>query len=205
MRHAVTQRMRGRLTFASVTSLLAIFVALAGTGYAAITLPSNSVGPRQIKTNAVGGAEIRTNAVRSGEVRNRALRFVDFRAGTFPPGPRGPQGIQGIQGIQGERGTFSDITVQFTQATADLADGTSASYNAFCPAGQIGIGGGFRGDFEDSEATNVGSSRPAMTPGNTEPPLDNGTFTGWRITALNVAGGVTTGIRPEVWAICVSP
>jgi hypothetical protein len=205
MRHAVMQRIRGRLTFASVTSLMAIFVALGGTGYAAITLPSNSVGPRQIKTNGVGGAEIRKNAVRSGEVKNGALRAVDFRTGTFPPGPRGPQGIQGIQGIQGERGTFSDITVQFEQAAADLADGASQSYNAFCPSGQIGIGGGFRGDFDDSEATNVGSSRPAMTPGNTEPPLDNGSFTGWRITVLNVAGGVMAGIRPEVWAVCVTP
>jgi hypothetical protein len=202
MRDAVIQRMRGRLTFASVTSLLAIFVALAGTGYAAITLPSNSVGAQQIKTNGVGGAEIRKNAVRSGEVKNGALRVVDFRAGTFPAGPRG---TQGVQGLQGERGTFSDITVQFEQAAADLADGASQSYNAFCPAGQIGLGGGFRGDLTDSEATNVGSSRPAMSVTNTEPPLDNGAFTGWRITALNVAGGVTTGIRPEVWAICVSP
>jgi hypothetical protein len=205
MRHAVMERIRGRLTFASVTSLMAIFVALGGTGYAAITLPSNSVGPRQIKTNAVGGTEIRKNAVRSGEIRNGALRFVDFRAGTFPPGPRGPQGIQGIQGIQGERGTFSDITVQFEQAAADLADGASQSYNAFCPAGQIGIGGGFRGDLTDSEATNVGSSRPAMSTGNTEPPLDDGTFMGWRITVQNVAGGVMAGIRPEVWAVCVTP
>jgi hypothetical protein len=202
MRHAVMQRMRARLTFASATSLLAIFVALGGTGYAAITLPGNSVGPKQIKKNGVGGQEIRKNSVRSGEVRNGTLRLVDFRAGTFPAGPRGPQGSPGVQG---ERGTFGDITVQFEQAAADLADGASASYNAFCPEGQIAIGGGFRGDVTDSEATNVGSARPAMAPSNTEPPLDNGTFSGWRITVLNIAGGVTTGIRPEVWVVCVTP
>jgi hypothetical protein len=205
MRDAVMQRLRARLTFASATSLLAIFVALGGTGYAAITLPSNSVGPNQIKTNAVGGTEIRKNAVRSGEVKNLSLRLVDFRAGTFPAGPRGPQGPRGVPGVQGERGTFGDITVQFEQAAADLADGASASYNAFCPEGQIGIGGGFRGDLTDSEATNVGSSRPAMAPTNTEPPLDNGTLSGWRITVLNIPGGVTTGIRPEVWVVCVTP
>ena len=202
MRDAVMQRIRNRLTFASVTSLLAIFVALGGTGYAAITLPSNSVGPNQIKTNAVGGTEIRKNAVRSGEVKNRSLRLVDFRAGTFPAGPPGPQGLQGLQG---ERGTFGDITVQFEQAAADLADGASQSYNAFCPAGQIGIGGGFRGDATESEATNVGSSRPAMSPGNTEPPVDDGTLTGWRITVVNLPGAPAAGIRPEVWVICVTP
>jgi hypothetical protein len=196
---------RSRLSFASVTSLLAIFVALGGTGYAAITLPDNSVSAKQIKRNGVGAAEIRKNAVRSGEVRNGTLGIADFRAGTIPPGPQGPQGLQGVQGLQGEPGSFEDVTVQFTEATADLADGTSASYNAFCPAGQVGIGGGFRGDFEDSEATNVGSSRPSMSPGNTEPPLDGGTFTGWRITVLNPTGGVMAGIRPQVWVFCGTP
>jgi hypothetical protein len=205
MRNAVTQRVRGNLSFASVTSLLAIFVALGGTGYAAITLPDNSVSAKQIKRNAVGGAEIRKNAVRSGEVRNGTLGVADFRAGAIPQGPQGLQGLQGPQGLQGERGSFEDVTVQFEEAIADLPDGASASYNAFCPEGQVGIGGGFRGDFDDSEATNVGSSRPSMSPGNTEPPLDGGTFRGWRITVFNPAGGVTTGIRPQVWVFCATP
>ena len=39
--------------YASVTSTLALFFALGGGGYAAATLPANSVGPRQIKKNAV--------------------------------------------------------------------------------------------------------------------------------------------------------
>ena len=199
MRHAVMQRIRPRLSFASVTSLIAIFVALGGTGYAAITLPNNSIGAKQIKKNGVGGAEIRKNAVRSGEVRNRALRAVDFAVGQLPAGP------QGVQGIQGARGTFGDITVQFEQAAADLGDGLSMSYNAFCPEGQIGIAGGFRGDATDSEATNVGSSRPAMSSTNTEPPLDGGTFTGWRITVVNLPGAPAAGIRPEVWVACVTP
>jgi hypothetical protein len=198
MRDAVTSWARARLTLSNVLSVVALFAALGGTAYAAVALPKNSVGAKQIKKNAV----------RTAEVKNRSLRAVDFRRGQLPRGPQGPQGIpgtQGIQGLQGERGTFRDITVQFEQATADLADGASQSYNVFCPDGQIGIAGGFRGDFDDSEATNVGSSRPAMGPSNTEPPTDGGAFTGWRITVLNHAGGVTTGIRPEVWVVCVTP
>jgi hypothetical protein len=93
--------------------------------------------------------------------------------------------------------------VQHELAAADLADGLKASYNAFCPAGQQAIGGGGRGDATTSEETNVPASRPAISAANTEPPLDGGTFTGWRITVINVAGGVTTGIRPEVWVVCV--
>jgi hypothetical protein len=100
-------------------------------------------------------------------------------------------------------GGFDTVTVQFEEATADLADGASASYDVFCPAGEQAIGGGARGDATDSEATNVGSSRPAISASNTGPPVDGQSFTGWRATVLNPAGGVTTGIRPDVWVVCV--
>ena len=88
-------------------------------------------------------------------------------------------------------------------AQADFLDGVNASYNAFCPAGYQGVAGGGRGDDTLSEETNVPASRPAMSSTNTEPPPDGGSFTGWRITAINVAGGVGAGIRPEVWVVCV--
>jgi hypothetical protein len=77
------------------------------------------------------------------------------------------------------------------------------SYNVCCLAGQQAIAGGARGDATDSEATSVTSSRPAISSGNTEPPLSGGSFTGWRITATNLPGGVVAGIRPEVWVVCV--
>jgi hypothetical protein len=56
-------RVRARLSFANVTSALALFVALGGTSYAAITLPENSVGTREIRTGGVGKAEIQTGGV----------------------------------------------------------------------------------------------------------------------------------------------
>ena len=43
------QRIRARLSFANVMSLLALFVALGGSSYAAVTLARNSVGAKQIK------------------------------------------------------------------------------------------------------------------------------------------------------------
>src|SRR5919108_4804559 len=42
-----------RLQPATVVSLVALFVALGGTGYAAIKLPANSVGTKQLKKKAV--------------------------------------------------------------------------------------------------------------------------------------------------------
>jgi hypothetical protein len=198
----MTRWMRSHLTLPNVLSVVAVFAALGGTSYAAVKVSRNAVGASQIKTGGVG----------SSEVKNGSLRKVDLRASDLPTGPIGPVGPAGVKGPKGDPGDPGDtgatgnvhpVTVQFEQAAADLADGTSASYNAFCPDGMQGIGGGFRGDATASEATNTGSSRPAMLPSNTEPPLDGGTYTGWRITVLNISGGVMAGIRPEVWVACV--
>lgn len=60
---------RRHLSFANVTAVLALFVALGGTGYAAISIPANSVGSAQIRPNAVGASEIRRGAVGRSEIR----------------------------------------------------------------------------------------------------------------------------------------
>ena len=92
------QGMRSRLTSAHVIALIALFVALGGTGYAAVKLPKNSVGARQIKTGGVG----------SSEVKNGALRKADFRASDLPRGPQGLQGLQGLKGDKGDKGDTGD-------------------------------------------------------------------------------------------------
>ena len=206
------RRIFGNGRYANVTATMALVVALGGTSYAAVALPKNSVGSGQIKKGAVKGPDIKGNAVTTGKVKNGSLLAADFKTGQLPAGakgnkgdtgPRGDTGPKGDTGLQGPAGTFGAVTVQFASAAADLADGANASYNVFCPAGQQAIGGGARGDATSSEATSVTSSRPAKSAIDTEPPTNGQSFTGWRITVVNPAGGVTTGIRPEVWAICV--
>lgn len=63
-------------------ALLALFVALGGTSYAAIRIPVNSVGSRQI----------RNNAVTSPKVKNGSLIAKDFKSGQLPRGPKGDKG-----------------------------------------------------------------------------------------------------------------
>ena len=75
-------------------ALLALFVAMGGTSYAAFKLPNNSVGTKQIKRNAIN----------SSKVANGSLHAGDFEAGQLPAGERGPQGPQGMQGLQGVQG-----------------------------------------------------------------------------------------------------
>jgi hypothetical protein len=96
----VFSRLRPRLSFANVTALLALSIALGGTSYAAITLPRNSVGKAQIRARAVGASELRAGAVSSravrkhsigvGKLSSRARRSLRGSAG--PAGPAGPPG-----------------------------------------------------------------------------------------------------------------
>jgi hypothetical protein len=61
------------LTFANVTSSLALFKALGGTAYAAVALPKNSLGPKQLKKGAVTSVKLRDRLVRIGDINPRAL------------------------------------------------------------------------------------------------------------------------------------
>jgi hypothetical protein len=94
---------RDHLTYANVMATIAVFVALGGSSYAAVTLKKNSVKSRHIATNAVS----------SSKIKDRSLLARDFKPGqlpagtagaTGPQGPQGPQGLQGAPGAPGERG-----------------------------------------------------------------------------------------------------
>jgi hypothetical protein len=200
---------RSHLSFANVVSLMALFVALGGTTYAAATLSKNSVGAKQIKKDAVRASEIKSRAVGTSEVRDGALLAQDFKAGQLLAGAKGDKGDKGDKGLKGDKGdtgdtgSFDSVTTVFFQAPADLANGANMSYGAFCPAGKQAIAGGGRGDDTLSEETILTNTRPAISSSNTEPPLAGQSFTGWRITVVNPAGGAVSGIRPEVWVVCV--
>jgi len=58
---------------AFVISVIALFVALGGTSYAAVHLPSNSVGTKQLKKNAVTSAKIKNKAVTAAKINVTGL------------------------------------------------------------------------------------------------------------------------------------
>jgi hypothetical protein len=76
---------------ALVISIVAIFVALGGTGYAAIKITG-----KQIKDSSLTGKD----------VKNRSLTKKDFKGSVT--GPRGAQGAQGGTGPTGPAGPFTD-------------------------------------------------------------------------------------------------
>ena len=98
---------------AMLVALLALFVALGGSSYAALNLPKGSVGAKQLKQNSVT----------SPKVKRGSLLVSDFRASQRarlrgPRGRRGSQGLQGLQGPQGVRGPAGTPN-GYTQAQAD--------------------------------------------------------------------------------------
>jgi hypothetical protein len=67
----VLRRTRPRLTYANVMSTIAVFIALGGSSYAAVTLNG-----RDIKHRSVSGAKIKRNALTRLEIRESSLTTV---------------------------------------------------------------------------------------------------------------------------------
>lgn len=69
------QRLRARLTYANVTSTVALFLVLGGaTTYAAQQLAERSVGERQLRPGAVTAPKLRKNAVTAPKIMALAVK-----------------------------------------------------------------------------------------------------------------------------------
>ncbi len=83
--------MSKRITPSLVISVIALVVALGGASYAALKIPKNSVGSKQLKKNSVTAKKIKKNAVtaaklkagsvNSSKVKDGTLLRSDFQAG----------------------------------------------------------------------------------------------------------------------------
>ena len=105
--------------------LLARFIALGGTSYAATKLPKNSVGSTQIRSGAVSEAKL-AKAVKTKLGRTGAKGATGATGAPGPPGPAGPQGPAGptSAGVGGTNiginvGAFTS-TLNFSATTVTL-------------------------------------------------------------------------------------
>jgi hypothetical protein len=79
---------------ALVIAVIALFVSLGGTGYAAIKITGKSV-----KNGSLTGKDIKSNSVTGKNVKG--LGAGDFKSGQLPTGPQGPKGATGPRGATG--------------------------------------------------------------------------------------------------------
>jgi hypothetical protein len=170
-------------------ALIAVFFAIGGTSYAAVTLPPNSVGNPQLKNRAVSLVKIRraTIAALRGPAGRNGLTGPTGPAGpTGRTGPRGPAGPKGSTGAPGPAGTFGTVTVH--SQTLSVSAGAQSGNAETCPVGTTAVGGG--ASFGPSNGAAEGnvwieSSRPDPASG-TSP-------TGW-FTIVNNSSGSTQSV-----------
>lgn len=145
-----------------VISLIALFVALGGTSYAAITITGKNV-----KNGSLTGADLKNESVTTADIKNGSLLTKDFKAGQLPnftaastqPGPAGPKGDTGATGPAGPKGDKGDTgatgatgatgspglsQVERVSASSAMDSDSPKTVTATCPAGKSMIAGGYR-------------------------------------------------------------
>jgi hypothetical protein len=106
---------------ALVVAVLALIVALGGTGYAAITLPANSVGKKQLKKGSVWSSKIRRNAVTGLKVKPDTLTGADIRESTLGKVPTA--GHADVADRATSAATASSATTASTAGNANALQG----------------------------------------------------------------------------------
>jgi hypothetical protein len=124
----VIGRIRTRLTYANTVATLALFLALGGSSYAAL-----SVTGKNVKNSSLTGKDVKNSSLGTLDVKNGALLSGDFKSGQLPQGAQGPQGPQGPQGAQGAQGPQGDDGLQGPAGTARAYANVRTTCAATCP------------------------------------------------------------------------
>ena len=155
-------RARNHFTYANVMATIAVFIALGGTSYAALKLPSNSVGATQIKSGAVHTAEIRDRTIRLQDISSSARASLRGQIG--PQGPAGPAGAAAVR-------HFAAVSAAGAFLRGDAKSG-----------GRAGSTGTYTVGFADSVSGCAYAATLGTTDGSTTPP--------GRITVNDAVGSV---------------
>lgn len=195
--------------------MLALFIALGGTSYAAVKLPAKSVGTKQLKANAVTGAKVKNGSLVAADFGGQLPAGATGAQGPAgPAGPAGPkgdtgaagakgdqgtQGAQGIQGIQGQKGDKGDAGGAFTyRRLADVSsavDSTSPkTLTGTCAAGELAIGG--RTVTDASGAAPIGISALHEEDAG-------GGLSRWKVTAYEAGGNFLGDWGITLKVVCV--
>ena len=160
---------------ATVVAYLALFVALGGTSYAAITVTGSNVTDesltgQDVRDGSLRSRDVENNTLTSSDVRDSSLRERDFLPGSLPQGERGPAGPEGAKGDTGPVGPPGPSVSGSTEGPAGPAG----------PAGPVGPAGpagpaGTKGDSGPTgERGPAGTTGPAGPTGDSGPTGENG-------------------------------
>ena len=116
---------------ALVVASLALLLALAGSAYAAVALPRDSVGAAQLRTGAVTSVDVRNGSLQAFDLSSAARRELSGRIG--PMGLQGPKGDPGPAGATG---------IEVVRAGSAFSSSPERHVTVDCPPGKRLLGGG---------------------------------------------------------------
>ncbi len=174
-----------KLTYTNVAATLALFVALGGSSYAAVTLTGANV-----RNGTMTGSDLRNESVEGRDVDNGSLTGTDLKNGSVTASDLGSlagadvkpaQTAAGPQGPAGPAGTTQVLTRRISDVALDSGDAKDVTPR--CLVGEVAVGGGAVHDGTVSDIVGVVYSYPLEADGS--PPEDGERATAWRIGAEN--------------------
>ena len=136
---------------ALVISLIALFIALGGTGYAALKLPRNSVGTRQLKNNAVTSSKVKNGSLTGADLKSGSVSGSTINLGSLGAVPNATHAGSADNATNAQAAAVANSlgSVSYVQGNVVVAPGNggsgfaeSDSSTATCPAGTVVIGSG---------------------------------------------------------------
>jgi Collagen triple helix repeat (20 copies) len=121
--------LRGRVTYANVMATAAVFLALGGTSYAAVTITG-----KDVKDSSLTGRDVRNSSLTTNDIKDGSLLVADFKAGQLTGGAAGSQGTRGETGATGPQGPKGDTGATGSQGP----EGDTGATGAQGPKGDTG-------------------------------------------------------------------
>ena len=187
-------RARGALPSPSMAAaLLALFIALGGTGYAASTLGGSAWGSRAhasaVHRKAKGLTKRQVDSLVASYFRSHLSLFRG------PAGRNGVNGAPGINGAPGATNAINRVTIGTVMCSGAPCSG-SATLTAPCNQGERALGGGYRKPAESGNGT-------LFTVNETRPDPKSGTPTDWVVSG-SARGPSDETVHVPVYAMCAS-
>jgi hypothetical protein len=128
MSHRVGRHLRH-----NVVGYVALFVALGGASYAAVSLPKNSVGQKQIKKGAVTRSKLANRAVNGSKVATGSLTGKQIKSSTLGQVPSAAHAASADTATNAAHAGSADTAAH--ASAADLLGGSASS--DFFPASKV--------------------------------------------------------------------
>jgi hypothetical protein len=166
----------------TVVAYLALFAALGGSAYAAVTVTG-----KDIKNGTITGKDVKNRSLPKSKLSPRALSSLTGERG--PAGPQGERGAQGAPGEQGPAGPIGETGQQGPSGVSgyeirvsqgmSIPKGQTYGDQVNCTSGKSVLGGGVA-NYPSNAPARVVSSAPGGA---------NGDRTGWSVQVYNAGDG----------------